>query len=47
MRGRTRRSPIERDHVRESELIASLGGAKVMRSLEGRDSVVGGSQEER
>lgn len=42
-----KRSPIERDHVREWEEIAGWGEARLMRDLEYRYQLRGGSDEDR
>lgn len=41
------RSPLEIDHVRETEEIASFGGALLLKHLDGRFEIVGGTEEER
>jgi hypothetical protein len=42
-----KRSPILADHVRETELIAGVGGARLLKWLDGRFEIRGGTEEER
>ena len=40
-------SPILRDHVKQTELIASFGAAKLVQRLDGKMQIQGGSEEDR